>query len=215
MKVVASDIAIIDISCGSLSAPIHVSLPVGDSIIMHRVYRWCLVTICGYETRVDLLLLGIVDFDVILGVDWLSPYDATLDCHVKTMTLAMPGLPRHKTDGWEGCEAYLVFLRDVSVDTPTVESLLVVRDFSDVFVADLPGMHPDRDINFGIDLVPGTYPISIPPYRMAPVELNELNEQLQKLLDKSFIRLSVSPWGALDLFEKKKDCTIRKCTDYR
>ena len=65
-----------------------------------------------------------------------------------------------------------------------------------MFPADLPGMLPD----FGIDLVLGTQPISIPPYRMAPAELKELKEQLQELLDKGFIRPSVSPWGAPVLF---------------
>ncbi|XP_070045470.1 uncharacterized protein [Nicotiana tomentosiformis] len=77
------------------------------------------------------------------------------------------------------------------------------------------GMPPNRDIDLGIDLVPGTQPISFPPYRMTLVELNELNEHLQELLDKGFIRPSVSPWGAPALFVKKKDGSIRMCIDYR
>ncbi|XP_070057181.1 uncharacterized protein [Nicotiana tomentosiformis] len=87
-----------------------------------------------------------------------------------------------------GCEAYLAFVRDVSVHTPTVESVSVVKDYPDVFPVDLPSMPPDRDIDFGFDLMPETQPISIPPYRIAPVELKELKEQLQELLDKGFIR---------------------------
>ena len=63
----------------------------------------------------------------------------------------------------------------------------------------------DREIEFAIDLVPGTTPISMAPYRMAPAELKELKLQLQELLEKGFIRPSVSPWGALVLFVKKKD----------
>ena len=81
----------------------------------------------------------------------------------------------------------------------------VVREFRDVFPADLPGMPPDRDIDFCIELEPGTHPISIPPYRMAPTELRELKTQLQELLGKVFIRPSASPWGAPVLFVKKKD----------
>ena len=71
--------------------------------------------------------------------------------------------------------------------------------------ADLPRVPPDRDIDFCIDLEPGTLPISIPPYRMAPAELTELKAQLQELLSKGLIRPSGSPWGAPVLFVKKKD----------
>ena len=90
-----------------------------------------------------------------------------------------------------------------------------MREYLDVFPEDLPGVPVDREIEFCIDLIPGTQPISIPPYRMAPVELRELKTQLQDLLDKGFIRPSVSPWGAPVLFVKKKDGTLRLCIDYR
>ncbi|XP_070032987.1 uncharacterized protein [Nicotiana tomentosiformis] len=78
----------------SLSVPVCVSTPLGDSIIVDHVYHSCVVTIGSLETSVDLLLLDKVDFDDILGMDWLSPYHAILDCHAKTVTLAMPELPR-------------------------------------------------------------------------------------------------------------------------
>ena len=84
-----------------------------------------------------------------------------------------------------------------------------------MFLADILGMPPDRDIDFCIDLEPGTRPISIPPYRMAPAELRELKAQLQELLGKGFIRPSASPWGAPVLFVKKKDGSFRMCIDYR
>ncbi|XP_070050504.1 uncharacterized protein [Nicotiana tomentosiformis] len=147
-----------------------------------------------------------IDFDVILGMDWLSPYHVILDYHAKTVTLAMPWLSwlewRDTLDYIpnrvvsflkaqrmveKGCEEYLAFVRYVSVDTPTVESVPIVRDFPNVFLAGLPGMPHDTDIDFSIDLMSGTQPISIPPYRMEPVELKELKEQLQELLDKHFI----------------------------
>ena len=92
-----------------------------------------------------------------------------------------------------GCLAYLALIRDTSVETPMLESIPVVSEFSEVFPTDLPGLPPDRDIDFCIDVEPGTRPISIPPYRMAPAELKELKEQLQDLLSKGFIRPSVSP----------------------
>ncbi|XP_070034504.1 uncharacterized protein [Nicotiana tomentosiformis] len=139
----------------------------------------------------------------------------------------MPGLPRIEWRGsldyvssrvisylkaqrivGKGCLAYLAFVRDVGADTPAIKSISVVRDFPDVFPTDLPRMPSDKDIDFGIDLVLGTQPISIPPYRMSSAELKELKEQLQELLDKGFIRPNIWPWGALILFVKKKDDTM-------
>ena len=87
--------------------------------------------------------------------------------------------------------------------------------FPDVFSEDLPGLPPDREAEFTIDLVPSIGPISKAPYRMVPTELKELKEKLQDLLDKGFIRTSASPWGAPVLFVKKKDGSMRLCIDYR
>ncbi|KAL8094138.1 hypothetical protein AgCh_035848 [Apium graveolens] len=84
-----------------------------------------------------------------------------------------------------------------------------------MFPDELPGLPPNREIEFAIDLAPGTEPVSKPPYRMAPVEMRELAEQLQELLEKGVIRPSVSPWGAPILFIKKKDGSMRLCIDYR
>lgn len=77
--------------------------------------------------------------------------------------------------------------------SPTIQSIPVVNEFPDVFPDELPGLSPEREIEFAIDLLPDTHPISIPPYRMAPVELKELKEQLKDLLEKGFIRPSTSP----------------------
>ncbi|XP_070034443.1 uncharacterized protein [Nicotiana tomentosiformis] len=186
-----------DMNYESLVSSVHVSTPVGDTIIVDRIYRSCVVTIEGLKTRVDLLLLSMVDFDVILGMNWLSPCHAILDCHTKTMTLAITGLPMIEWRGSldyvpsrvilylkaqqivkKGCLSYIVFVRDVGADTPTIDSVLVVRDCPDVFPAELPGIPPDRDIDFGIDLMLGTQPISIPLYCMVPAELKILKEQL-------------------------------------
>ncbi|XP_070020327.1 uncharacterized protein [Nicotiana sylvestris] len=218
----------------SLSVHVYVSTPVGDAIVVDRVYRSCVVVIEGLETSVDLLLLDMVDFDVILGMDWLSPYYAILDCHAKTVTLALPGLPQLEWKGTpghspsrvisyakdhrmveKGCLAYLASIRDSDAEVSSIESVPIVREFPEVFPADLSGMPPDRDIDFCINVAPGTQPISIPPYRMAPPEFKELKEQLQDLLDKGFIRPSVSPWSAPVLFVKKKDGSMRMCIDYQ
>ncbi|GJV45654.1 hypothetical protein Tco_1430190 [Tanacetum coccineum] len=87
--------------------------------------------------------------------------------------------------------------RDTSLESPNIENLSVVREFADVFPDELPGLPPAREIEFGIELIPGAEPISKAPYRMAPVELKELKEQLQEMLENGFIRPSVSPWGAI------------------
>ncbi|XP_070020798.1 uncharacterized protein [Nicotiana sylvestris] len=83
----------LDIPRESLGTPIYVSTPVGDSVVVDRIYRSCVVTFYGYETRTDLLLLDMIDFEVILGMDWLFPYHTILDCHAKTITLVMPEFP--------------------------------------------------------------------------------------------------------------------------
>ena len=91
----------------------------------------------------------------------------------------------------------------------------VVCEYPDVFPDDLPGLPPDRKIEFAIELQPGTAPISRRPYRMPPNELAELKKQLQELLDKGYIRPNTSPWGCPALFVKKKDQSLRMCVDYR
>jgi hypothetical protein len=97
----------------------------------------------------------------------------------------------------------------------TLEEILVVQEYSDVFPVELPGMPPDRDIEFLIELLPRTPPISKRPYRMPINELVELKKQLAELQDKGFIRLSSLPWGAPMLFMEKKDGTQRMCVDYQ
>ena len=91
----------------------------------------------------------------------------------------------------------------------------VVCEYVDVFPGELLGLPPHRDVDFGIELHSGISHISMTSQRMAPVELQELRVQLQELLDKDFIRPSTSPWGALVLFAKKKDKTLRLYIDYR
>ncbi|XP_070025786.1 uncharacterized protein [Nicotiana sylvestris] len=142
-----------------LDTPIHVSIPVGDFVVVDRIYRSCMVTFCGFEMREDLLLLDMIDFEIILGMDWLSPYHAILDCHAKTVTLVMLGLPRLE---WKdstvdtssrvisflkarymvekGCVAYLAYVWDTSAESPMIDSVPVVREFAYVFPSDLPGM---------------------------------------------------------------------------
>jgi hypothetical protein len=94
-----------------------------------------------------------------------------------------------------------------------LEDILIVQHYPDFFT-EVTGLPPDQKIEFTINLVPGAQPIHNAPYRMAPTVLRGLKEQLQELLDRGFICPSVSPWGVLVLFVKKKDKSMRLCIDY-
>ena len=87
----------------------------------------------------------------------------------------------------------------------------MVREHSDVFPNEIPKFPPERKIEFSIELIPGTGPILIAPYRMSPLELAKLKKQLKQLLEKGFIRLSASPWEAFVLLVKKKDQGMSLC----
>jgi len=108
----------------------------------------------------------------------------------------------------------LVYVLAKSEVKSKLEDISVIRHDLDVF-AEVTGLPPDLKIKFTIDLVPGTHPIHKASYCMAPIELRELKEKLQKFLDQDFICLNVSPWGAPVLFMKKKDGYMRYCIDYR
>ncbi|KAA3469629.1 Retrotransposable element Tf2 [Gossypium australe] len=114
----------------------------------------------------------------------------------------------------KGCEAYLAYILDTKVIKSKIEPVPIVCEFSNVFPEELPGLPPIREVEFAIELVPGTSPISTAPYRMAPTELKELKSQLQELIDRGFARPCFSPWGALVLFVKKKDGSMKMCMDY-
>ncbi|GJU03781.1 pol protein [Tanacetum coccineum] len=182
----------------------------------------------------NLLPIHMLDFDVILGMDWLASHRATIDCYARTVifgNVCQPEFVYHGSSPLKsvklisamkartlishGCQGFLASVMDTSLESPNIENLSVVREFADVFPDELPGLPPAREIEFGIELIPGAEPISKAPYRMAPVELKELKEQLQEMLENGFIRPSVSPWGAPVLFVKKKDGSMRLCIDYR
>ena len=213
---------------------ILVTNPLGHSVIVNKVYRDCPIKIQEYEFLGDLIELSFREFDVILGMDWLSRHRAIVDCRMKRVTLRTPNdsevvfigeRPNHLSNVIsatvarkmvrKGCEAYLAYVIDMVKARPSVSDIPTVSDFPDVFPEELPGLPPQREIEFAIDVVPGVTLASVTPYRMAPLELKELKLQLQELLDKVFIRPSVSPWGAPVLFVKKKDGTLRLCVDYR
>nr|GFA62824.1 putative reverse transcriptase domain-containing protein [Tanacetum cinerariifolium] len=204
------------------------------SVIISHEFRNCPIRV-GEDIRfANLLPLEMSDFDIILGMDWLTEHRATIDFHSKCVNFgdlnnlkfiyhgSRPGKPikiifalKARTLISYGCEGFIASIKDTSFDGPHLESHPVVRNFPDVFPDELPGFPPEREVKFTIELIPGAQPISKAPYKMAPVELKELKDQLQELLERGFIRPSVSPWGAPVLFVKKKDGSMRLCIDYR
>lgn len=118
--------------------------------------------------------------------------------------------PKARKTIFKGFIDILVRVRDAESETPTLELVPVVSEFLEAFPDYLPDVPPEKEIDFSIDLLPDMQPISIPPYGMALIELKELKD----LLDKGFIPLSISPWGALILFYCKKDDFLRMCINY-
>nr|GFB64815.1 putative reverse transcriptase domain, aspartic peptidase domain protein [Tanacetum cinerariifolium] len=113
-----------------------------------------------------------------------------------------------------GCEGFLATIHDTTSDVPSIHDQPIVSEFPDVFPDEFPWIPSVREVEFNIELIPGAEPISKAPYRMAPIELKELKDQLQELLERGFIRSSVSSWGAPVLFVKKKDGSMTLCIDY-
>ena len=116
----------------------------------------------------------------------------------------------------KGFQLYATHIVEAAEDeTIRLEDFHVLQEFKDVFSDEILGIPPKRDIDFTIELVLGEALVSRAPYRMSTLEMLELKMELEELLEKKYIRSSVSPWGAPVLFLKKKDGTLRLCIDYR
>ncbi|XP_039136414.1 uncharacterized protein LOC120273778 [Dioscorea cayenensis subsp. rotundata] len=195
-----------------LDCELLIQTPLGEEIVREVVFQGCPIKVKGVDFEADLIPLEMRDFDAILGMDWLNRHKASIDCFKKEVTLQSSHglsvvfegerkvLSRCVISSVEarklvrkGCEVYLAHIVDTRIVGPNVMDVPIVQEFEDVFPEELPGLPPDREFEFAIDLLPGIAPISIPPYRMAPTELKELKVQLQDLVDKGFVRPSVSP----------------------
>ncbi|XP_040987694.1 uncharacterized protein LOC121235416 [Juglans microcarpa x Juglans regia] len=140
----------------------------------------------------NLIVFPMIGFDVILGMDWLPSSYASIDCFKKEVVFKFPEEEELRFMGSRGFLAFVV--NEPREELEELEENPVVREYPEVFHEDLFGLPPEREVEFAIELASGTTPLSKAPYRMAPLELAELKEQLQDLLDKDFIRPSVSPW---------------------
>jgi hypothetical protein len=185
----------------------------GGQIFTKEVAFHVPVTLVERDFPTNMIVLKGQDIDVILGMNWLAQHKVILNTDLRTIRLSY------------GQEEVLLSIPIAILAKPIsrvyeaiileIQDILVVCEFLDVFLEDLPGLHPERDVEFVIELKPGTVPASRRSYRMPPNELAELKTQLQDLLEKGFIRPSSSPWGCPAIFVKKKDQTLRMCVDYR
>ncbi|KAA3465740.1 RVP_2 domain-containing protein [Gossypium australe] len=166
-----------------------VKIPLGDSVVVDQVYRCCPLMVQGQG------------FDVILGMDWLTEHQVKVDCEVKMVTLCCADgsevVVREKFEllsnvisslranklVQKGCEAYLAYVLNADSKELSLDEIRAIYDFPNVFPDWLSSLPLDREVEFGIELYPGTSLVSIVLYRMAPKELKELKIQLQELLD--------------------------------
>ena len=188
-----------------------VSTPAGE---MKASYQCSNVNlkILGRDFWANIIILESRGIDVILGMGWLSKFDAVIQCAKRSILLTSPTGERIEFAATPPPSSGSTVNR---LDGKALEDIRVVCEYPDVFPDELPGMPPDRDVEFVIELLPGTAPISKRPYRMSSDQLQELKEQIRELMSKGFIRPSSSPWGAPVIFVEKKDGTQRMCVDYR
>jgi hypothetical protein len=177
---------------------------------------------------VDLNTLPLRQYDIILGMSWLSRHNPSIDWTTRTLrprtdnAVQIPVLSAKKMAKSYTTEDQLFVIIPPEESTPNVTPKIntaattILDEYHDVFPDELPaGLPPQRTIDHRIDIVPGSAPPSRPTYRMSDIELAEVKKQLTELQRLGFIRPSKSPYGAPILFVKKKDGTLRMCIDYR
>jgi hypothetical protein len=194
-----------------LPTPYMISTP-GGKIFTRQVVVNPPLNLGGRVYKTSLIVLEGQGIDVILGMNWMKRHRALLDTAARTVHLDSPDY------GNATLQLALTPVTSAAMHHTVAQNLVdipVACEFPDVFPKDLPGMPLNRDVEFIIELQPGTSPISRQPYKMTPKELPELKVQLNELLDKGYIRPSSSSWGCPALFVKKKDQSLRLCVDYQ
>ncbi|KAA3470616.1 DNA/RNA polymerases superfamily protein [Gossypium australe] len=214
---------------------VKVSNPLGQCVMVDKICKNCPLMVKGYCFLADLMLFPFDEFDVILGMDWLTQHNAVVNCKQKCIVLKCQNgdllyVESDKLDGLsnvisaisaqkyirKGYDAYLAYVLDT-------KSVPVVCEFPDVFPEELSGLPPVREVEFSIDLVPGTTLISIVPYRMAPTELKELKAHsvckeerwiIEIKIEKSHNKEQVSI-ASDDLFDQLKGSTVFSKIDLR
>jgi hypothetical protein len=187
--------------------PYKIGTPGGD-IITRQVVLSIPLSFAGGVYKTSLIVLDGQGIDVILGMRWMKEHKALLDTAARTVQLdsLVHGITMLQLSMHPVTASSLHHLA-----APSLEDIPITCEYPD----DLPGMPPDQDVEFTIELQPGTTPISRRSYKMTPKELAELKVQLNELMGKGFIHPSSLPWGCPALFVKKKGQSLRLCVDYR
>ena len=176
------------------------------------MYVGCMLDLHEHSFQIDLMSITIRRFDVIIGMDWLSLHHVDILCHERFVRLNLPSGETFVIYGDKpgtnlqiiSCvkaqkylrkeyHAFLAHVVDKEKETKDIKDIPEVCDFPDVFPEDLPGVPPERQVEFRIDLIPGATPVAKSSYRLSPVNMQELSSQLNELLNKGFIRPSFSP----------------------
>ncbi|KAK2397792.1 cleavage and polyadenylation specificity factor subunit [Trifolium repens] len=217
-------IKILNLETSVMSRCMVIETPASDSVTTKLVCVNCPVTIFGRHFGMDLVCIPLSSIDVIFGMNWLEFNRVHINCCTKTVVFPKPdedleldlmGSSEVTKSLKEHAEMFVMFASLKLGGESGENQLPVVCEFPDVFPKDVSDLPPEREVEFSIEVVPGTNPISMAPYRMSTPELDQLKKQLEELLEKKFIRPSVSPWGAPVLLVKKKDGSMRLCIDYR
>ncbi|XP_073121073.1 uncharacterized protein [Henckelia pumila] len=183
-----------------------ISSSLGRGNLSVKFTRGCELQFEGNVIEFDGIVLDLSDFDCIIGIDVLTKYRATVDCFHKVVRFRP-----EMADDWK-------FYVNVLKSSPELADIPVVKEFEDVFPDEIPGFPPTREIEFSIELMSGTLPISKVPYRMAPLELKELKEQLEDLLSKGYIRSIKNKYPLPridDLFDQLQGSSIYSKIDLR
>ncbi|GKB35823.1 putative reverse transcriptase domain-containing protein [Tanacetum coccineum] len=184
----------------------EIEIASGQLVEINKVIKGCKLEIKGHLFDINLIPFRSGSFDIIIGMDWLSNHKAGIPLPGGKVLRVIRERPEEK----------IRHLRSSKTKEQKKEEFVMVRDYPEVFLDNLSGLPPSREIEFHIELVLGAIPVARKSaYRLAPSKMEKLSGQLKELQDKGFIRPSSSPWGALVLFVKKKDGSFRMCIDYR
>ncbi|KAA3470931.1 DNA/RNA polymerases superfamily protein [Gossypium australe] len=183
----------------SIEFMIKVSNPLGKHVLVDKVCRNCPLMIRGHCFPANLMLLPFDEFDLILFMDWLTVHNVLVNCGSKFIELKSENGDIIQVESGEpnslsvlissltvekylrkGYESYLAFVLNTQESEVKIESVPVVCEYLDVFPEELPGLPPTREVEFGIELVPGTAPISVAPYRMAPLKFKKLKLRVKE-----------------------------------
>ena len=182
--IAASVVIELGLEVETLKEPLYVSSPLGIRARIGMICRGCELEILGTLLTVDLRIMDMLEFDVILGMDWLTAYKVVIDCECRRVTAYTQDGTRVVFQGdkrdilshtvYESrCQGQLAgWLASLTLEDDVIPDLdlpRVVCEYADVFPDELPGLPPYRDVDLGIELHPDTSPISMTPHRMAPV----------------------------------------------